>query len=164
MENASKALLIAAGMLVAVLVASMFALFFSTISEYSKQYEETRQAQNIQEFNAQFTQYMKPEGSSAQDIVSVYNLAEYYREKEGIEVKVFVGAHELPENSDKPFPGNLTSEEFINTNTNVSNQFDPTTNKSQYKINNFTANITYDNGMINSIEFTLTEQRTLYEK
>ena len=162
MENAAKALLMAAGMLMAVLVASMFALLFSTMSDYAQQYEDTRQAQKVQQFNAQFMQYMKQGGSSAQDIVSVYNLAKYYQEQ-GITVSVYIDTTELVKSDDTPFPGGLNgikAEEFITAHINVGNP--PGTN--QYQIDNFDANPEYDNGRIYKIKFRSNGQKTLYKK
>lgn len=83
MENASKALLISAEVLIAMLVASMFALLFSTMSDYSKQYETSRQTQEIQAFNTQFTNYIKEGGSTAQDVISVKHLAQEWNIKNG---------------------------------------------------------------------------------
>lgn len=85
MENASKALLISAEVLIAMLVASMFALLFSTMSDYSKQYETSKQTQEIQAFNTQFTNYIKEGGSTAQDVISVKHLAQEWNTKNGYE-------------------------------------------------------------------------------
>jgi len=79
MENASKALLMAAEVLIAILIASLFALFFSTMSEYTKSYEERKQTEELQAFNNQFEKYIG--GATAQDVVTVINLAKEYNEK-----------------------------------------------------------------------------------
>ena len=80
MENASKALLMAAGMLLVVMIASMFALMFSTMSEYTKAYDERKQTEELQAFNGQFEKYVTS-GATAQDVVTVINLAKSYNEK-----------------------------------------------------------------------------------
>lgn len=80
MENASKALLMAAGMLLAVMIASLFALMFSTMSDYTKAYDERKKTEELQAFNTQFEKY-EQSGATAQDIVTVINLAKSYNEK-----------------------------------------------------------------------------------
>lgn len=81
MENASKALLIAAEVLIAMLVVSMFTILFSTVADYSEKYAITKESQEIEAFNTQFTNYTKEEEITAQDVVSVINLAKYYNAK-----------------------------------------------------------------------------------
>lgn len=98
MENASKALLIAGEVLIAILVASMFALLFSTVSNYAKEYDNQRQTQEIQAFNTQFTNYIKVTeagigDSTVQDAISVLNLAKYYNEKNDMNIQVEVKAN-----------------------------------------------------------------------
>lgn len=80
MENASKALLMAAGMLLVVMIASVFALMYSTMSEYTKEYDRRKQTEELQAFNGQFEKYVH-EGATAQDVVTVINLAKTYIEK-----------------------------------------------------------------------------------
>lgn len=163
MENASKALLIAAGMLIAVLVASMFALLFSTMSDYAKEYENRNLTQDIQKFNAQFEQYMKNGEATAQDIVSVYNLAKYYN-KEGINIEVYIGTNQLDFANEKPFPLNKTSEEFIEANIDIDDT-DIEDGKTLYKINNFSAQVEeYESGRIKKVKFTLATPKILYRK
>lgn len=82
MENASKALLIAGEMLIAMLVASMMALLFSTMSSYADEQAQKRKIQEVQAFNANITQYAK-ENSTAQDIVSLVNFAKQMNEQMG---------------------------------------------------------------------------------
>ena len=89
MENASKALLMAAGMLIAVLIASIFALMFSTMSEYTKAYDERKQTEELQAFNGQFEKYVTS-GATAQEVVTVINLAKSYNEKMGENITVEV--------------------------------------------------------------------------
>ena len=83
MENASKALLIAGEILIAMLVASMMVLLFSTMSSYADEHAEQRRVQEVQAFNATITQYAKAEKSTAQDIVSLVNFAKQVNEQNG---------------------------------------------------------------------------------
>ena len=75
MENASKALLMAAGVLIGILILSLavylFVSFGSTSAEIHKQNEENQ----LNEFNAQFTSYEGKEGLTIYDVITVANLA-----------------------------------------------------------------------------------------
>lgn len=75
MENASKALLMAAGVLIGILILSLavylFVSFGSTSAELHKQNEE----QQIAQFNSQFTSYEGKEGLTIYDVITVANLA-----------------------------------------------------------------------------------------
>ncbi len=75
MENASKALLMAAGVLIGMLILSLavylFVSFGSTSAELHKQQEE----QQITQFNSQFTSYEGKKGLTIYDVVTVANLA-----------------------------------------------------------------------------------------
>lgn len=57
MENASKALIMAAGILIGVIVLSIFAYEFITISNTGEQYGEQIRKRQITEFNSQFEAY-----------------------------------------------------------------------------------------------------------
>lgn len=75
MENASKALLMAAGVLIGVLILSLavylFVSFGTTSSELHKQQDNDRTNQ----FNSQFISYEGKEGVTIYDVISVANLA-----------------------------------------------------------------------------------------
>lgn len=75
MENASKALLMASGVLIGILILSLavylFVSFGSTSAEIHKQNEENQ----LNEFNAQFTSYEGKEGITIYDVITVVNLA-----------------------------------------------------------------------------------------
>lgn len=83
MENASKALLIAGEVLIAMLVASMMVLLFSTMSSYADEHAEQRRLQEVEAFNANVLQYAKAKECTAQDIVSLVNFAREVNEKRG---------------------------------------------------------------------------------
>lgn len=79
MENASNALLMAAGILISVMLISLGTYLFATFGNYSKNINDNLSQTQIDEFNAQFTKYeTDSEGSNlctAHDIVTVINLA-----------------------------------------------------------------------------------------
>lgn len=75
MENASKALLMAAGVLIGILILSLaiylIVSFGGTSAEIHKQNEE----QQIEQFNSQFTSYVGKNDITIYDVVTVANLA-----------------------------------------------------------------------------------------
>lgn len=74
MENASKALLIAGGVLIAMLIASLGVYFARSYSEETARIYQQMENHKIAEFNQQF---LKFEGVdlNVQDVVSIINLA-----------------------------------------------------------------------------------------
>lgn len=58
MENAAKALLIAAGVLLGILLLSLMVTLFASSSSLSRSYDEAKQAEAIQQFNSNFTKYL----------------------------------------------------------------------------------------------------------
>lgn len=75
MENASKALLIAAGVLVGVLLLSLMVTLFVSASSLSMSYDETKNAEAIQQFNANFTKYLGKE-LTIHEVVTICNFAQ----------------------------------------------------------------------------------------
>ena len=84
MENASKALLMAASVLVAILILSLIAYLYTVFGDYSSLIQARLEEKNITEFNTKFTQYesYKYENRNwqntckAREIVSLANLAQ----------------------------------------------------------------------------------------
>lgn len=86
MENASNALIMAAGILISIMLISLGTYLFATFGGYSKNINDTLSQTQIEEFNAQFTKYESTPGDettycTAYDIVSVINLAKDANEK-----------------------------------------------------------------------------------
>ncbi len=72
MENASKALIMAAGILIGLLVAGLFAYEMMVVSETGRIHQEQIDRENILEFNAQFEKYAdKP--LTAQEVAKIFN-------------------------------------------------------------------------------------------
>ena len=61
MENASKALIIAGGMLIAIMVASLFVYLFTTYGNYAENMYDRINQRQITEANNEYTKY---EGAS----------------------------------------------------------------------------------------------------
>ena len=86
MENASKALLMAASVLVGVMILSLGVYLFSTYAEYSSEAYKKMEDTQIDKFNAQFLKYYGIDSSessaeqrikcTAHDIITLVNLAQ----------------------------------------------------------------------------------------
>lgn len=75
MENASKALLMAAGVLIGLLVLSLMVYLFVSFGSNSKILYEQIQTDRIGQFNSQFTAYENKEGVTIYDVITAANLA-----------------------------------------------------------------------------------------
>lgn len=123
MENASKALLMAAGVLMAVVILSLAAYLFGTFSSSTAEMQKDMERAEIQNFNNQFYAYNGKDNLTIYDVYTVVNLARNNNEKhelvgEGIKndnlyVAVYIG-------SDSSNKG-LEATDFKIDNTNLEN-------------------------------------------
>lgn len=74
MENASKALLMAATMLIAIMIISLGVYLFASFGNIAREKSEDNKQQQITQFNAQFTSYQGKE-CTIYDVVTLANLA-----------------------------------------------------------------------------------------
>ena len=81
MENSSKALLIVGGVLIAVLMLSLFVYLYVTMHSFSNEYNSNIYIQKLQAFNAQFEVYNGRTNLTAQDIVTIVSMIEEYNSK-----------------------------------------------------------------------------------
>ena len=83
MENASKALLMAAGVLIGILVLSLAVYLFITFGASSREINARIEDAQLTKFNAQFNVYADRDDITIYDIISLANLAEennnYYK-------------------------------------------------------------------------------------
>ena len=75
MENASKALLMAAGVLIGVLILSLAVYLFVSFGTTSSELHKQQDSDRINQFNSQFTSYEGKEGVTIYDVITVANLA-----------------------------------------------------------------------------------------
>lgn len=85
MENASKALIIAAEILIGVLLLTLMVFMFHAMGTFSKTVDDNIETKNVSEFNINFEKYRGKSDITVQDIVSMGNLAKQYNEKMGNE-------------------------------------------------------------------------------
>lgn len=83
MENASKALLMAGGILIALLVIGALLLMFNQISDYQKSESNVTKNTQLAQFNMDFERYLDDKGISGSDIVTLANKISDYNSKEG---------------------------------------------------------------------------------
>lgn len=106
MENATKALLIAGGVLISVIIISTSVFVYKLYSEQTKEYNNTISAVELEKFNSKFDVYVGRKDIRAQEIVTVVNLAEEYNNQ----VQIYLG------NSKIEFTASKTQEDFIRDN------------------------------------------------
>lgn len=74
MENASKALLMAAGILVGVLILALMVTLFLSARNISTSYEQEKQADAVQQFNVNFIKYLGQDLTIHQ-VITICNFA-----------------------------------------------------------------------------------------
>ena len=74
MENASKALLMAGGILIGVLILALMVTLFISSQDITKSYEETKQSEAVQQFNVNFTKYIG-QNLTIHQVVTICNFA-----------------------------------------------------------------------------------------
>ena len=75
MDNASKALIIAGGMLIAIMVASLFVYLFTSYGSYAEDMYDRINERQITEANNEYTKYEGSNENTIYDVVSVINKA-----------------------------------------------------------------------------------------
>ena len=89
MENASKALIMAGGIFVGVIMLSIFSYLYTSARGLAARYEINAESQKQITFNQQFTQY---EGNdlTPHDVVTIINLVKKVYESDGVEITISV--------------------------------------------------------------------------
>ena len=78
MENLSKALLMAGGMLIGILIASLFVYEMLYFSGKAKEYYAEVEKVEVTKFNSEFEKYANKSEITAQDVVSISNYLRYW--------------------------------------------------------------------------------------
>ena len=160
MENASRALIISATVLLSVMLISFGTYLFATFGNYSKNINANLSAKQKQEFNAQFTKYEGGDPCTVYDIVTVINLAkdsnskyeEYSSERNSINWE---------KDSTSYIYVTISGENQINETTNISelnyfinNHNSVNINTNKYKdLYTCTVHISKETGLVKSITF-----------
>lgn len=94
MENAAKALIMAAGILIGVIVLGIFAYEFLVISDTGEQYGKEIRQREVSQFNSQFEPYAyyygeRPKQLKAQDVVTLlYLVRDWNQNNESDQIEV----------------------------------------------------------------------------
>ena len=137
MENATKALLISAGVLLGIIIISLAVYVFANSAAFGESYESSQEEIRIANYNNKFEIYNKEE-ITIYDIISVLNLSKEYKEKYGDTINVYMGTTLLTQSID------------INEQIQI--------NKDEiYRCSRITYN---DEGKVNSITFVKHTQST----
>lgn len=152
MENATKALLIAGGILIAMLILSIGTYLFMTYGQLGERYEQNLTAGEIKKFNNNFIKFEGRADITAQEIVTLYKFVKAYNQKNEtliatIEVQNVIGTN-IPNSSNMA----LTEAElvdFIEKNSN-----DATNNNNIIYFECTKLEYNPDTGMVCEIEFT----------
>ena len=75
MENASKALIMAASVLIGIMILSLAVYLFTTFGATSARLHEQQATDRLNQFNSQFTSYEGKSGLTIYDVITVANLA-----------------------------------------------------------------------------------------
>ena len=161
MENASKALLMAATILISVMLVSLATYLFATFGNYSKNINDNINQKTKQEFNAQFTKYETSETGepcTVYDIVTIINLAKNCNDQYEEYQKGRINDFRNDSNSYiyVTVNGESTITEVSNTNdlNSFISQHNTTTDGKYNDKYNCTVNISNQTGLVKSIIFT----------
>lgn len=75
MENATKALYIAAGVLMGIMILSLAVMLFSGLQSYVEEYKNQIEANDLNAFNSKYQKYIQEDNLTIQDIVTVAGIA-----------------------------------------------------------------------------------------
>ena len=112
MENASKALLIAAGVLITMLIVMLLLFFKGKISEFYNEQDKIDDIENVAQFNKQFTNYERKK-VYGYELISLANMVEDYNKRHS--------AAEGAQNDEKYNPITLTIS-FAGSGNDVKNK------------------------------------------
>ena len=91
MENASKALLMAGGVLIAILVLTVFVALKASFDNTAQSYVDRLDLQELQKYNSNFETYEDRQDITAQEIVTLINFAK--QKEQG--TQIFIGTEEV---------------------------------------------------------------------
>lgn len=81
MENASKALTIAGGILIGLLVIGALVLMFNQIGDYEKAQSKNKKNSQLAEFNNDYERYLDDKGINGTDVISLINKVMDYNKR-----------------------------------------------------------------------------------
>ena len=88
MENASNALIIAGGILIAIAILSVGVLLFSSFTNVGESYEQAQATEALIKFNSKFTIFEERTDITAQEIMTLYNFVEEYNKNNDPDITI----------------------------------------------------------------------------
>ena len=147
MENASKALIMAGAVLIAIMIVTIGVYLVGELGKTSDSYVQQLDTVELQKYNSNFEVFIDRTDITAQEIVTAAGIAK--QREQG--TKVYVGGTEVTSQTDEEFEN--WKNEFLNDNilTHIKNE-----EGNEITINSFSYNqITYDEtGKVSEIKFT----------
>lgn len=109
MENATKALLLAAGVLITIIVITLGVTLYSTFSNQTRGYSQVISNNQVQKFNSRFIVFLGRKDITALEVVTAINLGKEYNVKILLDKEVFTNSEDF--NSE-----DFNSEDFLKSN------------------------------------------------
>ena len=142
MENASKALIMAAGILIGVLILSLATYLIVDFGSTSAQIHKQNEEKQITEFNSQFTAYEGYKDKDGNWQITIYDIItlagyakennEYYKDVEEEQIKVIVNNIQIQDNKDE----NSLIKKYVDSNGTLKKfKCDSITYNSRGKVN-----------------------------
>ena len=151
MENATKALLISAGVIIGVLIVSLFKYMYSRANVLQTRYEINLKTNEKNKINTKFLIYNGREDITAQEILSIANLAKEYQNTQGIVINVSA-------KDSYNVSLDIDNIEMIKENS-VGTKTDPATGIVTKYIKRYRATVTIgENGIVNNVTFNEVEE------
>ena len=145
MENASKALLIAGGVLLAMMIITIGIVLYNSFSNTTSQYAQSMSATELTEFNTKFEVFRERTNITAQEIVSLVNMTKENNEYFNVNIEVI----------DSSNPDDIDSNKNIKEDKII--PFLQNNSKSEFSC----IQIGYDtNGQVNLITFKKTAEKS----
>ena len=148
MENASKALIMAAGVLIGILIISLAVYLFVDFGSTSAEINAQNAEKQINQFNSKFTSYADKE-LTIYDVITVVNYAkennEYYEGLEEYKITVVLGTNDNLTNRDEKYLNDL-----ISYDKKLITESSPKLPGYECK----SGNIEYQNGRVKLLRFT----------
>ena len=165
MENASKALLIAGGVLIAIIIITLLVHTYGNIGDFKRQQLSLEESEKLEEFNKEYTKYLNRYVYGT-EVITVINKA--YSSKYSVTINIeFLGNQNgdeyaykyykyIYENGEKKLKEYTVNTMTLNTNDSIGSILDNNENLNGLKNRYFQCtNIGYDEntGRVNSIKF-----------
>ena len=107
MENASKALLISAEILIGVLILTVAVIIITSYKSVTNEYGEIVNTRQVESFNNQFLKYIEYENGKmyikAQDLITIKNLSIDLKDNNNIDVQINVIVDDFFNNQEKMY-------------------------------------------------------------